>query len=245
MKLFRFSIIFLIAGLLCGPNVIMALDLQQGPNTVNCPVCPGPVNPVPCTSCASWGPCAANLQVCGSPLPSGCTGTLTQACAPPPTKCTTQDMTPQLASAVNLNNYNNDGWYGYEGSSYGMTAGGEVWFLVDPGKTKPAVIGKFGKLQVSISNTLQSGALTGWWYTVDANGCLVGSAGQMSNDKDWLGFGVMFTAIYGYPKGFPAGTRYLFKVDSTQDVGIAAQWQWTPTSSMTLWQKIKKGKLIK
>ena len=133
-------------------------------------------------------------------------------------------MSTRLASANVLTQYNTDGWYGYEDASYPMSAGGEAWFLVNPA-TASIAAGWNGQLAVSISNQRQSGALTVWEYTVDANSCLVGTKLQMTPDRDWFGYNLIYTPLFGYRGGYVAGQKYLFQVDSSQNVGIAAQWQ--------------------
>jgi hypothetical protein len=134
------------------------------------------------------------------------------ACSDP-----TKDMSARLASAVALTQYNSDGWYGYEGAGYNISAGSEVWFKVDP-----AAVGLAGnQLSVSISNPRQSGALSVWEYTVDQNSCLVGVKMQLTPDRDWFGWGLSVR----FPNSIPSSQKYLFQVYSNQSLGISAMFQ--------------------
>jgi hypothetical protein len=136
------------------------------------------------------------------------------------------DMSSRVSSAVKLNHLNSDGTYGYSRfSTYGMSAGTEAWFLVDPASVN--VTGN--TLDVSIVNFLQGNSINKWAvYRVDKNNCLEGS-GPIINDTscrdDWCGFGELFKPLFGYPNGYPTGRKYLFNVGVKNSVGLAAFWK--------------------
>jgi hypothetical protein len=134
-------------------------------------------------------------------------------CAHPPT---------QIATAVSLTQYYSDGWYGYEWPpGYPIAAGGEVWFLVDPGSVDLTGTDLAAKVQiaVTISDPRQMGALVAFAYEIDANGCQLWGPLQLTPDRDWFGYNEIFA------NGFIVGTKYLFDIQSTMQLGLDAKWQ--------------------
>ncbi len=74
---------------------------------------------------------------------------------------------------------------------------------------------------------MQGDGLSGTAYVVDNNNCRVGNTFQMLNDNGWLRAGGIFTALYGYPNGYPVGQKYLLDIKNSAAFALTISAMWS------------------